>query len=261
MTMTKIALVLSITIIPGLCYPSWLKAMETEDLQMPATGKDTVNPVDVFDQAWQLLNSNYPFFDQQGIDWNALYKVYRPKVSPATGEDELFTILSNMLEHFNSGHINLEAGSKKFCSNVRTNAKMEDFSWKLVRDKYLNKNFKSSPDSLFYYGWLNNDLAYMRIRRFPPKETLEKYIDNIVGELNRAKGIVIDLRGNPGGNGFGVAALGSRFADRKRLYLKNFNRVGGANKDFINPTYYYIEPLGPVQYKGPVILFQNVYSE
>jgi carboxyl-terminal processing protease len=261
MTMTKIALVLLITISSGLCYPSWLKAMETEDLQMPATGKDTVNPVDVFDQAWQLLNSNYPFFDQQGIDWNALYKVYRPKVSPTTSEDELFTILSNMLEHFNSGHINLEAGSKKFCSNVRTNAKMEDFSWKLVREKYLNKSFKSSPDSLFYYGWLTGDFAYLRVRRFPPKETLEKYIDNIIGELNKAKGIVIDIRGNPGGNGFGVAALGSRFADRKRLYLKNFNRIGGKNKEYVSPTYHYIEPLGPVQYKGPVILLQNAYSE
>ena len=261
MTLTKIALVLLITISSGLCYPFWLKAMETEDLQMPVTGKDTVNPVDVFDQAWQLLNSNYPFFDQQGIDWNALYKVYRPKVSPTMGEDELFTILSNMLEHFNSGHINLEAGSKKFCSNVRTNAKMEDFSWKLVRDKYLNKSFKSSPDSLFYYGWLTNDFAYMRIRRFPTKDILEKYIDNIIGELSMAKGMIIDIRGNPGGNGAGVAALGSRFADRKRLYMKNINRVGGSNKDFISPTYYYIEPLGPVQYKGPVILLQNVYSE
>ena len=261
MTITKLALVLLIIISSGLYYPSCLKAMETEELQMPATGKDTVNPVDVFDQAWQLLNSNYPFFDQQGIDWKALYKVYRPKVSPTTGEDELFTILSNMLEHFNSGHINLEAGSKRFCSNVRTNAKMEDFSWKLVRDKYLNKSFKSSSDSLFYYGWLTNDFAYMRIRRFPPKDILEKYIDNIIGELSMAKGMIIDIRGNPGGNSAGVAALGSRFADRQRLYMKNMNRVGGSNRDYISPTYYYIEPLGPVQYKGPVILLQNVYSE
>jgi hypothetical protein len=261
MTIAKIALVLLMTISSGLCYPSCLKAIESEKMQMPATGKDSINPVEVFDQAWQLLNSNYPFFDQQGIDWKALYKVYRPKVSPTTSEDELFTILCNMLEHFNSGHINLETGSKRFCSNVRTNAKMEDFSWKLVRGKYLNNSFKSSSDSLLYYGWLTNDLAYMRIRRFPPKDILEKYIDNIIGEMSMAKGMIVDIRGNPGGNGAGVAALGSRFADRKRLYMRNFNRIGGPDKDYPSPTYYYIEPRGPVQYKGPVILLQNVYSE
>ena len=78
---TKIAMVLLMTISSGLCYPTWLNAIVTEELQMPAAGKDTVNPVDVFDQAG-TSNSNYPFFDQQGIDWKALYKVYRPKVSP-----------------------------------------------------------------------------------------------------------------------------------------------------------------------------------
>lgn len=261
MTLTKIALVLVITLCSGIFCPFWLNAMETEKVQIPATAKESVNPVDVFDQVWQLLNSNYPFFDQQGIDWKALYRVYRPRISPSTTEDELFTILSNMLEHFNSGHINLEAGSKRFCSLVRVNPKMEDYSWKLVRDKYLNKSFESSPDSLFYYGWLTDDFAYMRIRRFPPRETLEKYIDTIISDLSIAKGLIIDIRGNPGGNGAGVAALGGRFADRKRLYLKNYNRVGGADKEFISPTYYYIDPYGPVQYKGPVILIQNVYSE
>jgi hypothetical protein len=73
--------------------------------------------------------------------------------------------------------------------------------------------------------------------------------------------MVINIRGNPGGNGFGVAALGSRFADTKRLFMKNLNRIGGSNKEYVSPTYYFIEPLGPVQYKGPVILIQNVYSE
>jgi len=227
----------------------------------PMTQKDSINPVEVFEQVWQLLNSNYPFFDQQGIDWKAIYKVYKPKISATTSEDELFKILSNMLEHFNSGHINLEAGTKRFCSLIKVNPKMEDFNWKLVRDKYLNKSFKSSPDSLFYYGWLTDEFAYLRIRRFPPKETLEKYIDNIIGELSKAKGMVIDIRGNSGGNDSGVAALGSRFADRKRLFMKQMNRIGGENKDYVNATYQYIEPLGPVQYSGPVILLQNVYSE
>lgn len=224
------------------------------------TQKDSINPVDVFEQVWNLLNDNYPYFEQRGIDWNVLHKVYVTKISPFSTEEELFNTLCNMLEHFNDGHINLEAGKKRFCSSIRTNSKMEDFSWKLVSDKYLNKNFKASPDSMFFYGWLSDELAYMRIRRFPPKEVIEKYIDTIIGELAKAKGIILDIRGNPGGNGFGVAALGSRFADRKRLYEKNINRID-QSKTYTSPTYHYVEPLGPIQYKSPVILLQNAYSE
>ena len=259
-TLSKKLLLLGLLLSLSISYSSALKSYENIFLKSQ-TQKDTISPIEVFEQVWQLLNSNYPFFDQQGIDWKAIYKVYKPKLSDTTSEDELFKILSNMLEHFNSGHINLEAGNKRFCSLMKTNPKMEDFSWKLVRDKYLNKSFKSSPDSLFYYGWLTNEFAYLRVRRFPPKGILEKYIDDIIGELSRAEGMVIDIRGNPGGNGFGVAALGSRFADKKRLYLKNFDRIGGENKEYVSPTYHYIEPLGPVQFKGPVILLQNVYSE
>ncbi len=222
--------------------------------------KDSINPVDIFEQVWNLLNANYPYFEQRGIDWNALHKVYSAKISPTSTEEELFNTLSNMLEHFNDGHINLEAGTKRFCSLVKVNPKMEDFSWKLVNDKYLNKSYKASPDSMFFYGWLTDEFAYMRIRRFPNKEIIEKYIDNIIGELAKAKGMVIDIRGNPGGNGFGVAALGSRFADRKRLYEKNINRID-QSKTYTSTTYHYVEPLGPIQYTRPVILLQNVYSE
>ena len=221
---------------------------------------ERVNPVEVFEQVWQLLNSNYPYFEQRGIDWNALHKVYGAKITPGTSDEDLFNILCSMLEHFNDGHINLENGKKRFCSLVKVNPKMEDFSWKLVSDKYLNKSFKASPDSMFFYGWLTDEFAYMRIRRFPNKEILEKYIDNIIGELAKAKGMVIDIRGNPGGNGFGVAALGSRFADRKRLYGKNINRID-QSKTYTSPTYHYVEPLGPIQFTEPVILLQNVYSE
>ncbi|MCX6226335.1 MAG: S41 family peptidase, partial [Bacteroidia bacterium] len=46
---------------------------------------------------------------------------------------------------------------------------------------------------------------------------------------------------------------------RKMLFMKNINRVGQV-KEYNSATYHYLEPMGPQQYKGPVILLQNVYS-
>ncbi len=238
-----------------IALPFWLFCQVLPGQTEPAK----MNPEDVFEEVWQTLNSHYPYFEQRGINWQTMYKVYKPKINPGTTDEELFRTLCDMIEPFNDGHVNLENGKDRVGSVMRTKAKMEDFSWILVRDKYLNKSFKSSPDSLFYYGWLSGEYAYLRIRRFPPKEVLEKYIDGIMGELMTAKGIILDERGNSGGNGFGVAALASRFADRKRLYLKNINRVG-ESKEYTSTTYHYLEPLGPAQYTRPVILLQNAYS-
>jgi hypothetical protein len=137
---------------------------------------------------------------------------------------------------------------------------MEDFSWKLVRDKYLKGSFKSSPDSLIYYGWIDTDVAYLRIRRFPGYEVVDKYFDGIIQDLMKAKGIIIEVRGNPGGTGSGVEAIASRFADKQRLFMKNYNRTG-ASREYNNITYHYMQPKGPVQFTGPVVLLQNRFSE
>ncbi|MEI6456481.1 MAG: S41 family peptidase [bacterium] len=232
----------------------------------PATGSaekfpqqnDSTNPVRVFEQVWQLLDNNYPFFTQRGIDWGTIHKVFTGRVTETTTDEELYNILCEMLVIFNDGHINLENGKDRFCSGE--SEVMTDFKWKVVKDKYLKGSYSASQDSMIYYSWLTEDIAYMRIRRFPTKEVIEKYIDKIIAELIKAKGIIIDIRGNSGGNGFGVAALASRFADKRRLYLKNINRTG-QKKEFTNATFHCIEPLGPVQYRGPVILLQNSHSE
>jgi len=222
--------------------------------------KDTINPVEVFEQVWQHFNTNYPYFEQQGIDWSALYKVYRAKITPQTTDEGLFSILSQLLGHLNNGHINLINGSIQFTSGPTSGLKMEDFDWKLVRDKYLKGVFKSSPDSMIYYGWIDNDVAYLRIRRFPAYDVVDKYFDGIIQDLIKARGIIVEIRGNPGGTGSGVEAIASRFADKQRLYMKNYNRTGDT-REYNNITYHYVQPKGPIQFTGPVVLLQNRFSE
>ncbi|MDP4223823.1 MAG: S41 family peptidase [Bacteroidota bacterium] len=241
---------------------SYCKASNSYDsiLLNSLSQKDSINPVEVFEQLWQVFNTNYPYFEQQGIDWSALYKVYRAKITPQTTDDELFSILCRLLGHLNNGHINLINEKVQFTSGPTSGLKMEDFSWKLVRDKYLKGNFKSSPDSLIYYGWIDTDVAYLRIRRFPGYEVVDKYFDGIIQDLMKARGIIIEVRGNPGGTGSGVEAIASRFADKQRLFMKNYNRTG-ASKEYNNITYHYMQPKGPVQFTGPVVLLQNRFSE
>jgi len=220
---------------------------------------DSINPVDVFEQVWQVFNTNYPYFEHKGVDWSALYKVYRAKITPKTTDEELFNILSRLLGHLNDGNVTLSNRKTEFNSGTSNGLKMEDFDWKLVRDKYLKGSFKSTPDSLIFYGWIDNEVAYLRLRKYPASEVIDKYFDPIIQEFMKAKGVIIEVRGNSGGTASGVDAIASRFADKQRLFVKNHNRTG-AEKDFNNITYQYLLPKGPAQFTKTVVLLQNRFS-
>jgi carboxyl-terminal processing protease len=222
---------------------------------------DSINPVEVFEQVWQIFNTNYPYFEHKGVDWSALYKIYRGKITPKTSDEELFNILCQLLGSLNDGNVTLSNSKIKFTSSsgFTKDIRMEDFDWKLVHNKYLNGSFKSTPDSLIFYGWIDNEVAYLRIRKYPSPETIDKYFDPIIQEFMKAKGVIIEIRGNSGGYAAGVDAIGSRFADKQRLFVKIYSRTG-ANKDFNNITYQYILPRGPAQFTKTVVVLQNSFS-
>jgi tetratricopeptide (TPR) repeat protein len=256
--LSKKILMLSLLIPLSICY---CKASKSNDCPLLSnlSQEDSINPVEVFEQLWQVFNTNYPYFEQRGVDWPALYKVYSSKLTPESTDAELFTVMSCMLGNLNDGMINLNNGTTVFNAGQMNGVTMEDFSWKLVRDKYLNRNYKATPDSLIYYGWIDNEIAYLRIRRFPGSDAVDKYLDPIMQELIKAKGIIIEVRGNMGGSKSGVEAIAGRFADKKRLYEKVNWRMG-LEREFKNTTFNYVQPKGPVQFTGPVVLLQNKFS-
>ncbi|MGD8699789.1 MAG: hypothetical protein PVJ43_10890, partial [Gemmatimonadales bacterium] len=64
--------------------------------------QEALQPTDAeynFEVLWQTFDRNYALFGAKRVDWAALYRVYRPMVTAETTDDELFEIMSNMLEH------------------------------------------------------------------------------------------------------------------------------------------------------------------
>src|SRR5678815_2351927 len=60
-----------------------------------------------FEALWEIFNKRYPFFKLRNVNWQRQYDAYRPKVTNATSDDELFDILCEMLSPIHDGHINL----------------------------------------------------------------------------------------------------------------------------------------------------------
>lgn len=224
------------------------------------TAQDLSEPEKNFEHLWKSYDRNYALFAAKHIDWDALYKVYRPRVTSKTTDDELFQIIADMLGNLNDNHVSLSSPKRRFRSGILGQMKMEDFALDLVKTKYLKGKSKPLVDGNFDYGWLTDSIAYFHFRGFGRLEQTQAAIDEIIKEFKEAKSIVIDVRGNGGGDDRVGKLIADRFADRKRLYMKTAIRNGARHDDFTPWKYWYVEPGGPLQFTKPVILLTHRHS-
>ena len=213
-----------------------------------------------FEHLWKTFDRNYALFGAKDIDWDALYKVYRPRVTSKTTDDELFQIIADMLGNLNDNHVRLSSPKRRFQSGILGQMKMEDFSLDLVKNKFLKGKSKALVDGVFVYGWLTDSISYFHFRGFGRMEQSQAAIDEIVKEFKDSKAMVIDVRGNGGGDDRVGKLIADRFADRKRLYMKTSIRNGARHDDFTPWKYWYVEPGGPLQFTKPVILLTHRFS-
>lgn len=217
-------------------------------------------PEENFEHLWQTYDRNYALFGAKKVDWDALYAVYRPRVTAATTDDELFEVMANLLGHLNDNHVRLLAGERTFQSGILGEMEMEDFSLDIVKEKYLGGAFENRVDDVFTYGWLSETIGYFHLRGFGSLERSTAAVDEIIEAFRDAKGIVVDVRANGGGDDRVGKAIADRFADQKRLYMTTRIRNGPEHGDFTAPKYWYVEPHGPRQFTAPVILLTHRHS-
>ncbi|MEK6287250.1 MAG: S41 family peptidase [Acidobacteriota bacterium] len=242
------ARLLVITVLSILVVPCFVSAQELSE------------PEENFEHLWKTYDRNYALFGAKHIDWDALYKVYRPRVSAKTTEDELFQIIADMLGNLNDNHVRLSSPKRQFQSGILGQMKMGDFSLDLVKQKYLKGKSKPLVDGNFDYGWITDSIGYFHFRGFGRMELTRAAIDGIMKEFKDAKAIVVDVRGNGGGDDLVGKLIADRFADRKRHYMKTAIRNGSRHDDFTPWKYWYVEPGGPIQFTKPVILLTHRHS-
>ncbi|MCJ7679902.1 MAG: S41 family peptidase, partial [Candidatus Aminicenantes bacterium] len=217
-------------------------------------------PESNFEYLWKLFDEHYGIFIPKRVDWDLLYKVYRPKVTPETSENELFGIMSSLMGHLNDNHVMLQSPSRRFGAGILQNLKREGFSIDLVKDKYLHNKFETRLKDRFLYGWLSEKIGYFHFSGFGNMKESSEILDEIIEEFKDAEGIIADVRFNGGGNDMVGKIIAGRFADKKRLYMTTQIRKGPKHDDFLPPKYFHVEPEGPIQFTKPVILLIHRWS-
>jgi hypothetical protein len=235
----------------------------------PPTGPDqSLSPPEAtFEAFWAIYNEGYALFGVKHVDWDAIYKVYRPRVRPETTDDELWTLLETVIDLLNDVHVTVTdpATGRQARSGGRSIGvgpfENGEFDLDLVGRTYVVDSLASVADGQLRYGWLPGEIGYLHIRAFEGLEASTRAIDTIVGAFEGARGLIVDVRHNGGGDDRVGRALAGRLADESRLYMTvAMRKIGQVPAAFADPVEWWLRPAGPAQYTGPIVLLVNSRS-
>jgi hypothetical protein len=180
---------------------------------------------------WRTFSEQYPFFGLRKIDWSAVDKEFRPRVTEGTSPAELFKNLRSMIEPLFDAHTGIDASGvhSGHFEGYRPGAEMQQASHaarirEIIQRRYVRRKMRdychelelgSKPRSNLHFALVGDSIGYLRIDWFPLH--CDNTLDQIFGEASELKGLIIDERLNTGGyDSFGLA-LASRLTNHEYL--------------------------------------------
>ena len=232
------------------------------------------DPVKNFDRLWTVFNERFANFELKEIDWDEVYKKYRPLIDEQTSNDSLFSVCSRMLDELQDGHVNLIQSGKheRKKAPAYPTRLLEDFPlndaaspnlYDLIRTTYQTlkaENFSTvgkSKNGKIRFA-TNADYGYLNIMQMSgiPKGKVAKLIDQAIIAFQDKKGVIIDVRFNGGGDDKISHTIASRFTSQKqKVYLKR-ERIPKTDQ-FTELETHFLQPDGPQQFTKPVILITS----
>lgn len=236
-----------------------------------------------FEVFYHSFKENYPFFELHNLDWDGIYKTYRPRVTAKTSADELFDIFSEIIKSFNDPHVFLLAGDRWVGSTKPDTLALHN-QQEFAAEKPENRFFKSleklraviQRDCLAtdfhvggngfivwgkikpHIGYLNffvmGDYAGFEASRTESEAVLQTILDQVMEYFRSVQAVVVDVRFNTGGHDRISMMIANRFADRKRLAFKTKAVFG---QGFTEEQEYYVRPEGDFQFTGPTFLLTS----
>ena len=237
---------------------------------------DLSAPEKVFEELWGVFHQRYAFFKLRGVDWKKQYEAHRPRVNAKTNDEELFKILSELLAPLKDGHVTLaikgkgkekKKEKKEYCPEEPADferefpsRKLQKKFWNMVAGTLKAAGFSEPRELADIFSYCRNkSFGYLRIAEMegPGKKALARALDRVLGDLQDTRGIIIDIRDNPGGTDDFVYRVISRFADKKRVGHYKKTKKGPGEDDFSEMKTRYLEPGGEVRYKGYLMLLTH----
>lgn len=221
-------------------------------------GEDEGNtPQNNFDLLWEDFDRHYGLFTVRGWDWDSIRTEYSGRVLPTTTDAEMFAILSEMINYLDDSHtFILWPGREIFVSGGANRPQVrEEFSSTLVRERYVDVVAESAENNYLYGHFRGRDIGYFQL----PGIGMENadVTDEILREIGSHQAIIIDMRGNRGGDDEIGAAIAGRFIDEEKLLYTVQERNGPQHDDFAEKKEFFSRKLGMEHFAKPVVVLTD----
>lgn len=241
--------IFNICIIMALCAMMLASCAKVEEYDNTPTGN--------FEALWNIIDKQYCFFDykaeEYGLDWDAVYRQYKRKVADGMSSAGLFEVLGDMLDELRDGHVNLYAAhdvarywdfregyAANFCEEIQA--------------RYLGADYKIA--SGLRYTVLPDNIGYIYVPSFS-SSIGEGNLDECLYALALCRGLIIDVRGNGGGNLSYAETLAARFTNERVLAGYICHKTGAGHSDFSSPQPVYLNSSNGVRWQKPVCVLTN----
>ena len=210
-----------------------------------------------FEALWHIIDEHYCFFDykqkQYGLDWNEVYRRYRPQFDASMNTEQKFEVLANMVGELRDGHVNIYAPFDV----ARNWSWQEDYpsnlSDTLIRS-YMGTDYRIAAG--MQYRILDDQMGYVRCSSFG-YELGEGNLDEILYYLAPCRGLIIDIRGNGGGMLSSAEQLAARFTNEKLFVGYMQHKTGRGHNDFSKMEEQWLKPSTGMRWQKPVVVLTN----
>jgi len=207
---------------------------------------------EVFDEVWKAFDREYAMFlIKPRADWAKLRQTYRPRAAAARTNQDLATVISEMLDHLEDLHVYVQVDGQ-YVPGYNRNRPLNANPKALAR--LIGKITETRHD--LDWGRTDDGLGYINIYKLSDIR-LPEILDEVLGQMADTKGLILDLRYNGGGDeGLGCQIAG-RLLDRRRVYSLSQFRNGPKHADLGEKNERACGPAGPWHYVGPVVVLQG----
>ena len=202
----------------------------------------------------QAIEERYSYRDRLGLDWPALFAEATPGLEAAKTKDELVQGLAKLLAHAEDPHLALAVDGK----HVQTDTRQVQWNFALAQIKAKVTDLQTpgrclSVGTVGAYAYaLVNGLDKGRCDGLPADW------DRAWAGLAAAPGLLVDLRGNQGGDEIKAQHIAGYFVDAPVAYARSETRDAQAEGGFGPPQTRVVQPRTPEQrHTKPVVVLSG----
>ncbi len=208
----------------------------------------------------ELFSHHYGLFAVKQVDWDACYEEQRSALTPNSSDRDLYNAITALLTPLRDAHITLYPTN---AADLPTWSIDRDANGNFVNDFFdlkVIKNYIPDMRSLQNVDFgSKNEIGYLHIRDFPGNsfKNAEKALDAVYDSLHGVKGLIIDVRDNPGGNDPIAQYFADRLATEKATYMYTRKKTGRTPDGFsawekweVNPRASLVRPIALLTERG-----------